>query len=87
LLQTPFRLRVDGPGGIPLEQQAAPFRFGQDGQCGDRPVGVGDDAFQKALEMGEQALDRAGLKQVGVVFDGGGQAIVHFRDGKGQIER
>ncbi len=59
----------------------------QQGNRGDRLLGIGGDPFEQRLEVAYQTGDRCLVEQIRVVLQGGRHRVAHVQHHQHQIER
>ena len=74
-------------GRVPLAEQLAALRIGEEGHLRERPGGVGGDASQQGPEMAENAPDGRLLEEVAAVPQSSEQVVPPVGERQGQVER
>ena len=80
---------VGGRGGgglVPRDEELVALGGGQQGEGREALVGVGDEAGEEGLEVGEEAGDGGGVEEVGAVVGEGAEVGALFEEGEGEVE-
>src|SRR5688572_29766445 len=81
-----FVFGIVGGGVVPVDEELASFGFGEYWQCSDRLIGVGNDGFEKSLEVAGHAFDTVAVEQIGAVLDMAEDSIFVINKRESQIE-